>query len=102
MTGARVRHTDSAQEPFAGTLAADATMAQCFDGVECSAALWCAEERQHMKMREFKHTFAGRDRVLTLLLLESAEPRVWDQSWQDEKLLTVSDHFRSSGQDPVR
>ena len=102
MTGARVRHTDSAQEPFAGTLAADATMAQCFDGVECSAALWCAEERDHMKLREFKHTFSGRDRVLTLLMLESAEPRGWDNSWKDEHVLDASDQFRAAGQHAVR
>jgi hypothetical protein len=97
LTRARVRQTDSAQEPFAGTLAADATMDQCFEGVECSASLWCAEESQHMKLREFKHTFAGRDRVLTLLLLESAEPRDWDDSWQDENESTTSDRFRGSG-----
>lgn len=102
MTRARVRQTDSAQEPFDGTLAADASVVQCFDGVECSAALWCAEEREHMKLREFKHTFAGRDRVLTLLLLESAEPRDWDDSWQDEYVSTTSDRFRESGQHPVR
>lgn len=48
-TRARVRQTESAQEPFAGTLAADASVVQCFDGVECSAAIWCAEEGAHMK-----------------------------------------------------
>ncbi len=100
-TRARVLQTESAQEPFAGTLAADA-IAQCFDGVECSAALWCAEEREHMKLREFKHTFAGRDRVLTLLILESAEPRDWDDSWNDEHVPDTSDQFRGAGQFPVR
>jgi hypothetical protein len=102
MTRARVRETESAQEPFPGTLAADASVAQCFDGVECSAAIWCAEEREHMMLREFKHTFVGRDRVLTLLLLESAEPREWDDSWQDEHVPDTSDQFRAAGQDPVR
>ena len=102
MTGACVRQTESAQEPFAGTLAADTSVSQSFDGVECSAALWCAEERQHMKLREFKHTFPGRDRVLTLLLLESAEPREWDDSWKDEHVPDTSDQFRAVGQYPVR
>lgn len=102
MTRARVRQTISTQEPFAGTLAADASVAQCFDGVVCSAALWCAEEREHMKLREFKHTFAGRDRVLTLLLLESAEPRAWDDSWQDENVPDTYDHFVAAGQLPTR
>jgi hypothetical protein len=102
MTRARVRQTDSAQEPFAGTLAADESVVQCFDGVECSAAIWCAEEREHMKLREFKHTYADRDRVITLLLLEGAEPRDWDDSWQDEYVPDSSDTFRASGQSTVR
>jgi hypothetical protein len=93
MTGARVSQAESAQEPFAGTLAADASVVQCFDGVECSASVWCAEERAHMKLREFKHTFAGRDRVLSLLLLESVEPRDWDNSWKDEHVPDTSDKF---------
>jgi hypothetical protein len=102
MTGARVRQADLAQEPFAGTLAADASVVQCFDGAECSAALWCAEEREHMKLREFKHTFVGRDRVLTLLMLEVAEPRDWDDSWKNEHVPTTSGRFRSSSQLTVR
>jgi hypothetical protein len=101
MTGARVRETESAQEPFAETLAADATLAQCFDGVECSAAIWCAEEREHMKLREFKHTYTGRDRVLTLLLLEGAEPSDSDDSSKDECVPDASDQFRTAGQLPV-
>jgi hypothetical protein len=96
-TRARVRQSDSAQEPFAGTLAADASVAQCFDGVECSAAIWCAEEREHMKLREFKHSYTDRDRVITLLLLESAEPRSWDRTWQDEDSFDCSDQFASNG-----
>ncbi|SDD22213.1 protein of unknown function [Aquimonas voraii] len=100
-TGAFVRQLESAQEPFAGTLAADASVVQCFDGEECSAAIWCAEEGAHMKLREFKHTFVNRDRVLTLLLLESAEPRDWDDSWKDECVPDTSDRFADSGQFPA-
>lgn len=96
MTGARVQQSDSAQEPFAGTLAADTSVAQCFDGAEQSAALWCANEPSYMKLREFKHTCANRSRVLTLLLLESTEPRPWDNSWKDEYVHTTSDQFRTS------
>jgi hypothetical protein len=55
-----------------------------------------------MRLRELKHTFAGRDRVLTLLLLESAEPRSWDRSWHDEDAEDCADRFASSGQFPVR
>lgn len=36
-----------------------------------------------MKLREFKHSYGARDRVLTLLVLEGSNPRPWDQSWQD-------------------
>lgn len=96
------RQTGSAQEPFAGTLAADASVVQCFDGMECSATIWCAEEREHMKLREFKHTFTDRNRVITLLLLESAEPRDWDDSWKDEQTPDASDQSRNSGQSLVR
>lgn len=101
-TRARVRQTDSAQEPFAGTLAADEGVVQCFDGVECSAAIWCAEEGVHMKLREFKHSYTDRNRVITLLLLESAEPRKWDDSWNDDQVRDTSDQFRVSGQFAVR
>ncbi|MBL0027537.1 MAG: ImmA/IrrE family metallo-endopeptidase [Rhodanobacteraceae bacterium] len=97
MTRARVRQSESAQEPFAGTLAADESVVQCFDGVECSAAIWCAEEGAHMKLREFKHSYTDRDRVITLLLLEGAEPRSWDRSWQDENSFDCSDQFASNG-----
>ncbi len=82
-TRARIRRTGDPTEPPLGTLAADASVTQEWDGTEMSAAIWCPEEAQHMKLREFKHTFGARDRVLTLLLLESAEPRSWDRSWQD-------------------
>lgn len=47
-------------------------------------------------------TYADRDRVITLLLLESAEPRAWDNSWKSERVPTTSDRFRASGQYPVR
>ena len=101
-TRARIRRTDDPQEPLPGTLAADASVTQEWDGTEMSAAIWCPEEAQHMKLREFKHSFGARDRVLTLLLLESAEPRSWDRSWQDEDAEDCADRFASSGQFPAR
>jgi len=101
-TRARIRRTDDPQEPLPGTLAADASVTQEWDGTEMSAAIWCPEEAQHMKLREFKHSFGARDRVLTLLLLESAEPRSWDRSWQDEDAEGCADRFASSGQFPAR
>lgn len=101
-TRARIRRTGDPTEPPLGTLAADASVTQQWDGTEMSAAIWCPEEAQHMKLREFKHTFGARDRVLTLLLLESAEPRSWDRSWQDEESFDSFDQFVSNGQLPVR
>lgn len=95
LTRARVRQTQSAQEPFTGTLAADFSVVQCFDGEERPANLWCPNEAPHMKLREFKHTFAGRDRVISLLLLEGAEPRGWDDSWKDEHVPDASSQFRT-------
>jgi len=101
-TRARIRHNGDPVEPPPGTLAADASVEQERDGVEMSAAIWCPEEAQHMKLREFKHTYSARDRVLTLLLLESAEPRSWDRSWQDEESFDSFDQFVTNGQLPDR
>ena len=101
-TRARIRRNGEPVEPMPGTLAADASIVQEWNGVEMSAAIWCPEEAQHMKLRELKHTFGARDRVLTLLLLESAEPRSWDQSWHDEGAEDCADRFASNGQFPVR
>ena len=101
-TRARIRRNGDPAEPPPGTLAADAGVDQEWDGAEMSAAMWCAEEASHMKLREFKHSYGARDRVLTLLLLESAEPRSWDRSWHDEETTDSFDQFVSSGQLPVR
>ncbi|MCI1193824.1 ImmA/IrrE family metallo-endopeptidase [Calidifontimicrobium sp. SYSU G02091] len=101
-TRARIRRTGDPQEPLPGTLAADASVEQAWDGVELSAATWCPEEAPHMKLREFKHSYGARDRVLTLLLLESAEPRAWDRSWQDGESFDSYDRFVSAGQHQVR
>jgi len=101
-TRAKIRRSGDPAEPPSGTLAADTTVAQEWDGTEMSAAIWCPEEAQHMKLREFKHTFGARDRVLTLLLLESAEPRSWDRSWQDEESFDSFDQFVTNGQLPDR
>lgn len=101
-TRARIRRTDDPQEPLPGTLAADTSVCQEPGGIEISAALWCPEEAPHMTLREFKHTYTARDRVLTLLLLESAEPRSWDRSWQDEDVEDCTDRFVSNGQLPYQ
>ncbi len=101
-TRARIRRTDDPQEPLPGTLAADPSVEQEWNGVEMSAALWCPEEAPYMKLREFKHSYGARDRVLTLLMLEGAEPRPWDQSWQDGESFDSYDQFVSNGPMPTR
>lgn len=97
-TRARIRRTADPQEPMPGTLAADPNVEQEWNGVEMSAALWCPEEAPYMRLREFKHSYTARDRVLTLLLLESAEPRAWDRSWQDGESFDSYDQFVTNGQ----
>ncbi|MFO0245973.1 MAG: ImmA/IrrE family metallo-endopeptidase [Betaproteobacteria bacterium] len=101
-TRARIRRNGDPQEPLPGTLAADAAVEQEWDGAEMSAAVWCPEEAAHMKLWEFKHSYGARDRILTLLLLENAEPRSWDRSWQDDESFDSYDKFISNGQLPVR
>jgi hypothetical protein len=85
---------------LSGTLAAGITVEQEWDGTEMSAAIWCPEEAAHMKLWEFKHSYSARDRILTLLLLESAEPRSWDRSWQDEDGVDSHDQFNISERRP--
>ena len=101
-TRARVRRTDDPQEPLPDTVAAEGDIAQEWQGITISAALWCPEEAPYMKLTEFKHTYSERDRVLSLLLLESAEPRKWDNSWHDEDGFDSYDKFISAGQYPTR
>lgn len=101
-TRARIRRIDDPQEPLPDTLAADASVTQEWDGTEMSAAIWCPEEAKHMKLREFKHSYTNRDRVLTLLLLESAEPRSWDRTWQEEEVSDSDDQLISRGHFRVR
>ena len=101
-TRARIRRNGDPQEPLPGTLAADTSVEQEWDGTEMSAAIWCPEEAAHMTLWEFKHSYGARDRILTLLLLESAEPRSWDRSWQDGESFDSFDQFVSNGQLPVR
>ena len=81
---------------------ADSDIVQEWKGVEMSAAMWCSEEAPYMKLREFKHSYSERERVLSLLLLESAEPRPWDTPWHDEETSDSFDQFVSNGQLPVR
>ena len=101
-TRARIRRTCEPQEPLSETLAADPDIAQEWNGIDMPADVWCPEEPPDITLTEFKHTYGARDRVLSLLLLESAAPRSWERSWQDEKLIDGFDRFDSAGQHLLR
>jgi hypothetical protein len=101
-TRARIRRTDDPQEPLPETLAADPDIAQEWNGIDMPANVWCPDESADITLTEFKHTYGARDRVLSLLLLESEAPRSWDRSWQDEEPVDSFDQFVSAGQHPLR
>ncbi len=102
-TCVRLRKTGDPQEPLSGTLAADNTVEQEWDGIDMLAKVWCTSEADEIKLRELKHTYTGGNRVLSLLLLESAAPRPYFRSgWEDDETRDTFDRFVDSGQLPVR
>ena len=102
-TRVRLRQTGDPQEPLAGTLAADDSIDQEWDGVDMPAKVWCTSEADEIKLRELKHTYTGGNRVLSLLMLESAPPRTYFRSgWEDGPTHDTFDRFVDSGQLPVR
>jgi hypothetical protein len=70
----RIRRTSDPQEPLPGTVAADDDIAQHFDGVDLPMRAWCADAPPQAVLREFKHRYTQRNRVLTLLLLAPVAP----------------------------
>ena len=102
LSNTRIRRLSDPAEPLRDTVAADESIPQEWNGIDMSAAVWCVGEQPYMKLQEFKHSYGGRDRVLTLLILEDAEPRRWDNSWQDQESFDSYDQFTSNGQLPVR
>lgn len=102
-TRVRLRKTADPQEPLLGTLAADEEIAQEWDGVDMPASAWCTSEASDIRLRELKHTYADGNRVLSLLMLESAPPRTYHASgWEDEETRDTFDRFIDNGQFPVR
>lgn len=83
-TGVRLRSTDDPQEPLPDTLAADEDIVQEWDGIEMPAQRWCSSEPPGITLREMKHSYLEGNRVLSLLVLESAAPRnVAGSGWED-------------------
>jgi hypothetical protein len=102
-TRVRLRKTGDPQEPLVGTLAANDEIEQEWDGVEMPASAWCTSEADDIRLRELKHTYADGNRVLSLLMLESAPPRLYQRSgWGDEETPDSYDRFIDNGQFPVR
>lgn len=102
-TRVRLRKTADPQEPLLGTLAADEEIAQEWDGVDMPASAWCTSEASDIRLRELKHTYADGNRILSLLMLESAPPRTYHASgWEDEETRDTFDRFIDNGQFPVR
>ena len=102
-TRVRLKRTGDPQEPLTDTLAADDEIAQEWDGVDMPAKAWCSSEADEITLRELKHTYANGNRVLSLLMLESAPPRAYLRTgWEDEKTRDTFDRFVDNGQLPVR
>lgn len=102
-TGVKLRKNSDPQEPPIETLAADDSISQEWDGIDMPANRWCTNEPEQIALRELKHTWIGKNRVLSLLILESAAPRPFVRSgWEDEQVHDSFDRFVDSGQLPVR
>lgn len=99
---ALIRRTAEPQEPLPGTVAAESGVEQEWRGVVVPASLWCADELPHMMLRELKHSYAERDRVLTLLLLDAAVPPVLRDGRNEERVGETFDRFVEHGQLPQR
>lgn len=98
-----LRKSSDPQEPPRDTLAAEEEIVQEWSGIEISANVWCQSEPADIRLREMKHTYAKANRVLTLLILESAAPLTYPNSgWDDERSFDSFDRFVDSGQLPVR
>ena len=100
-TRVRMRSTDDPQEPLSDTLAADENIVQEWDGIQMPAKNWCSSEPAGITLREMKHSYPGGNRVLSLLVLESAAPRNFGGSgFEDEETEDSYDRFTSRGQMP--
>ena len=97
-TRVRLRSTDDPQEPLPDTLAADEDIVQEWDGIQMPAENWCSSEPPGITLREMKHSFPSGNRVLSLLVLESAAPGSFAGSgWEDERDEDSYDRFMAGG-----
>ena len=97
-TRVRLRSTNDPQEPLPDTLAADEDIVQEWDGIQMPAYHWCSSEPPGITLREMKHSFPSGNRVLSLLVLESAAPRSFAGSGREDEYTPDSyDRFRAGG-----
>lgn len=97
-TKAKLRQSSEPQEPPRDSLAADDDIAQELDGVEMTASVWCPLEPSDICLREMKHTYREGNRVLSLLILESAAPRPFVYSgWEKDETRDSYDRFNDNG-----
>jgi len=100
-TRVRLRSTDDPQEPLPDTLAADENIVQEWDGIQMPARNWCSSEPADITLRELKHSYPRGNRVLSLLVLESAAPRkLAGSGFEDEETEDCYERFISRGQKP--
>ena len=93
-----VRSTYDPQEPLPKTLAADEDIVQEWDGIQMPAYHWCSSEPPGITLREMKHSYPNGNRVLSLLVLESAAPRSFAGSGREDEYTPDSyDRFRAGG-----
>jgi hypothetical protein len=102
-TRVRLRDAGDPPEPLPGTLAADDTIDQEWEGIDMSATHWCSSEADEVELRELKHSYPGGNRVLSLLMLGSVPPRGYlRDGWEDESSHDTFDRFIDSGQMSVK
>lgn len=100
-TCVKLHRTDDPQEPMPGTLAADDRIAQEWNGLQMPAEIWCSSEPSDITLRELKHTYADGNRVLSMLILESAAPRPCRRTgWEEDGNSDTYDRFIERGQFP--
>lgn len=83
LSRARYRRSDALIEPPPGSLAADETIRQDWEGRRLPAQIWFDTESPHTFLREMKHVSDVHERTLSLLMLPKADAP-WERDEEDE------------------
>lgn len=84
LTRARYPRSNALIEPPPGSLAADASIRQDWEGQRVCAKDWFPTESPQSLLREMKHVSDVHERVLSLLILPEAEAP-WERESEDEE-----------------